>query len=117
MPQSIDLDALAPESVTIHINNQDIVVKPPSTLVLFRIGGLGQKMQNIEKLTDDEVNQLESDLKKQIINCIPELENIELSTPQLLKLVAIISEMGTPAEAKELQERGITASGPKAQSN
>jgi hypothetical protein len=115
MSSTIDLDALVPQPVTIHINNKDIQVQPPSTLNVFRLGSLGQKMQNADQLTTEEMSKLVEGITSEVRACIPELENYNLNTAQLLKLVQIISEMGTPTEAKELEARGIKPSAPKAE--
>lgn len=109
----VDLDALVPPSVTIKFGGEDIEVKPPRTADVLKLGALGQKLQDVGKLSADEVDSLISELTAQIYACIPELNSKPLNTAQLLKLSQIISDMAVPPDVKELDAKGVTPGDPK----
>lgn len=113
MSEVFDLDALVPPSVTVKFNNQEITVAPPKTGDILRLGALGQKMQNINDLNENEADELINKLTEVITKCIPELKDQSLNAQQLLKLVEILSLMAMPPDVKELEERGIGVSDPK----
>jgi hypothetical protein len=113
MTDVIDLNELVPQARYIKIQDKQIEIKPPKLINLLVLGSLGQKMQDVAGLTADEAGQLTDDLTREVKNCVPELDAIELNVQQLLKLVEIISEMGTPSATKELEKRGISPSSPK----
>lgn len=114
MSDVLDLDALVPPQVTIKFGGEEIQVNPPSTIDLLRLGHLGQKLQDAEKLNEEELASAVEGLVKQVQKCIPQLQDKSLNTIQLLKLVEILSAMAVPADAVELQKRGITTDSPKA---
>lgn len=107
MSDIIDLDALMPPSRTIHFADQDIVIQPPKTGDLLRLGTLGQKMQNASDMTPDEADNLVKDMTAVIYKVIPEINEKPLSTAQLLKLFEILAEMGMPQDAPQLKAKGI----------
>lgn len=117
MSDLVDLDALIPEAVTVKFDGAEVQISPPSTEDVIRIGAYGQKLQDADGLSTDEISALVQDLTKQIRKCAPGLSDKELSTAQLLTLVRIVSEMSVPPDAKELEARGITPvnDDPKAQ--
>lgn len=117
MGEVIDFNALVPESVTIKIGDppREVIIKPPSTVKVLKIGYLGQKLQNGVDLKEEEVIALVEELTAEIKSHVPELQDLTLNTAQLLMLVKIINDMGVPEDAKELEKRGISPADPKAQ--
>lgn len=117
MSDIVDLTGLIPEPTTIRIGDpaKEIQVLPPKTSNLLRLGSLGQKMSEASGLSGEELDKLVGEITNEVKKCIPELGDIELNTAQLLKLVEIISAMGMPTEAKELEKRGISSADPKAE--
>lgn len=107
----LDLDALVPQTAKIKFGGKEVEVQPPKTADLLKLGSLGQKVQNIADLPDEQVEQLIDDLTKLIQRIIPELAGTDLNTQQILGLVQLISDMATPPETKELDKRGITPAG------
>ena len=107
MSDTYDLDALAPKSVTIHLNGEDIQVRPPSTAVMLRMGQL-KGLQNADKLSAEELDKLAVVVNEIIVAAIPELEGKDLGAAQQFKLLEIIGDLTTPPDVKELQKRGIT---------
>lgn len=115
MSETLDLDALMPESVTIKYDGQDITLVPPRTRDLLKLGIIGKQLAEPDKLSDAELDELEQRLTNQIGECIPELKGKPLSSTQLLFLMQKIAEMGTPPDSAELKKRGITVDSPKVQ--
>lgn len=113
MSEVLDLDALIPDSVTIKFGGEEIEVLPPKTADVLKLGFLGQKMQDLGDMPDDQVETVLANLTEHVRKCIPQLAGKELNTAQLLKLVEIISAMAVPPDAKELEARGITSDTPK----
>jgi hypothetical protein len=111
--QVLDLDVLTPQPRKIKFGDQEIEIKPPKTVNVLRLGFLGQKMQEPEKLTKDELDTLVNDLTSEVKACVPELADKELSTSQLMALIGLIVEMGMPAESEELKKKGITVESSK----
>lgn len=114
MSDIVDLDVLAPEAVTVKFGGEEIKIQPPKTSHVLKLGPLGQRLDKIEDLTEEETDKLILDLTNHIYKMIPELKDKPLTTSQLLKLIQIISEMTVPPDAKALKARGITADSPKA---
>lgn len=107
----LDLDALVPPTATIKFGGKEIVVQPPKTGDLLRLGSLGKKIEDIADAPTEEVDALIVDLTKLVQKIIPELDGVDLNTQQLLGLVSLIGQMATPPETKELESKGITAAG------
>lgn len=115
MSDVLDLDALIPPSVTIKLDGAEIVIKPPKTGDLLKLGFLGQKLQISDPKNEFDSDKTVDEITEIIRRSIPELANKEINTMQLLKLMQIISEMATPPDAAELEKRGLTVDGPKEQ--
>lgn len=113
MSDVLDLDALVPQPAVIRFGGNEIQVAPPKTADLLQLGALGQKLQNVDKLTDEQTEKLVGDLEQLVVRMVPQLANQTLNTSQLLGVVKLISEMSIPPDAKELERQGITPSGGK----
>lgn len=58
------------------------------------LGTLGGKMRKADTMSDEEFEQLEKEMRAEIVRVVPELADIELGPYQLLRLVEILTEMG-----------------------
>ena len=114
MSEILDLDALAPKPATIKFNGSEIQVNAPKTSDLLRLGSLGKKLEDVEELSESELDGLVDELSAVVTKIIPELASANLNSRQLLGLVKLISDMAIPPESKELEEQGITPVGGKA---
>lgn len=113
MNKTVDLDALLPEPATIRFGGADIEVRPPKTGQVLRLGKLGEKMQDVDKLSEAEVDKLVTEVTTLLSEIIPELTGKDLSTQQLLALLQLVGSMSVPPDAEELKAKGISSSDPK----
>lgn len=109
----IDLDALAPKPRKLKFGGNVIELQPPKTRNVLRLGFLGQKMTDMDSLTNEQTDQLIADLEAEIKEVVPELKDAQLNASQLMELLTVIVEMGMPNQADELKKRGITVDSQK----
>lgn len=109
----IDLDALAPKPRKLKFGGNTFELLPPKTRHVLRLGFLGQKMQDMDSLTNEQTDQLIADLEAEIKEVVPELKEASLNASQLMELLTVIVEMGMPNQADELKKRGITVDSQK----
>lgn len=98
MSDIIDLDALVPEARKIKIGGKVIDVPPPKTVHILKLGQLGQKLDMAADMETSELEVVVSKLQDLICEVIPDLVGIELTTSQLMSLIAILGEMSTPKD-------------------
>lgn len=111
-PNLLDLEALAPQSASIKLPNGQIVsVRPPRLKDTLKLSILGQQMKDVNMLNDEQLTVLDADIDKALVDMIPELSGIELSTPQKLGVITLLAEMGVPASTKDLKQQGIEVTG------
>jgi hypothetical protein len=109
----IDLDALAPKPAKIKFGGKTIEVQPPKVRHVLRLGFLGQKMQDLADLTDEQADQLIADLENEIKQVIPELAEASFNASQLMELLTLVVSMGMPDQAETLKAKGITVDSQK----
>jgi hypothetical protein len=108
----IDLDALAPKSLVIRLSGRDIIIEPPTTVQLLKLGTLANAMSNVKGKTDEEVGNMVSEIWALLRTISKDLPEKELTLGQIKMLVAAISDAAIPPDAKELQKHGITSDTP-----
>lgn len=109
----LDIDSLAPKDREITFGGEKISVKPPQTVSVVRLGMLSPKMLSADLLELNELEQLVLDLRTEVDRSIPEIAGKPLATEQLMALVDLIIDMGTPKDVKALKKKGITVSSSK----
>ena len=109
----LDIDALAPKDRDITFGGKKIAVKPPQTVTVIRLGMLAPKMLSADMLELKELEKLVDDLRTEVNRSIPELKGKPLSTEQLMALVDLLIDMGTPQDVKALKEKGVTVASSK----
>lgn len=115
MTDVIDLDALQPKAAIVKFGGKEITLNPPKTGDVLKLGAAAQKLQNVDELTSEEVDEAFDDIRRHIAHIIPDLAGEQLNMQQILVLIKAISDMAIPPDAKELAARGITVdSDPKA---
>lgn len=111
----LDLDTLSADKKRVKINGQGIEIAPPALedlIDLAKLGGKLQKIQGTGQATDpEEMIQLMDDLKSGLVNLVPELKDHKLNLEQLLALIDLLVSSAQPADAKELEKRGIKLDG------
>lgn len=108
MSKVIDLDALIPQKRVIKYENEEIVIPPPKTGALLKLGVLSQRMTGIEDLKDDQLQQAVNDLTEQVYVMIPALQGRSLNLAQLQTLIQVLSDMSVPKDIEALKKQGIT---------
>lgn len=109
----IDLDALQPQPVTLTFKGKTLTVNPPKTGDVLRLNTVARKINDLQGLLDEEIENILQNVQAKIAAVIPELKDENLNTAQLLLVIKIINEMALPPDAKELKKRGITVDNPK----
>lgn len=115
MNEIVDLDDLVPPSVTIKLDGVDIEIPPPTTVNLLQLAAYSQAMaaEKIDKLSEAELAAAVDQLTQQIYKMVPAINGKPLNLSQLQKLVEILTRMGMPKEAEELEAKGISPATPK----
>lgn len=113
----IDLDAIAPKSAKLKVGGQFIEVPAPKTGDVLALGSLGQKLQELDKLSNVETEELVDALTALLFKIIPglevALEGKQLGTAQFLRVINMVTQMAIPPDVKELDKLGITPLDPK----
>lgn len=111
----LDLDTLSADKKRVRIGGEAIEISPPALedlIDLAKLGGKLQKVQGTGNTADpEEMIQLMDDLKSGLVNLVPELSKHKLNLQQLLALIDLLVESAQPADAKELEKRGIKLDG------
>lgn len=110
----LDLDTLSADKKTVRINGQVLEIAPPALedlIDLAKMGGKLQKFQGGQVENVDEMVAVMDELKAGLVNLVPELKEHKLNLNQLLALIDLLVESAQPADAKELEKRGIKLDG------
>lgn len=108
-PEILDLDDLVPKKCIVKFEELEIEILPPKTAEFLYLGQLAGKMSEVDKMEPAAIDQLVADIEAQIGKLIPQLAGKHFNSAQLTKLMDIITDMGMPADAKELERRKIQA--------
>lgn len=115
MNDILDLNDLAPQARQVKIGEIVYDIDPPDTNDMMRVGVIGQELRDNKDLEPKTQSDLIVELRTIVNRCAPELETARITMQQLLRLLDIILDMGTPAETKELAAKGIEPASPKVQ--
>lgn len=110
----LDLDTLSADKKTVKLNGEVIEIAPPALedlIDLAKMGGKLQKFQGGKVENTDEMIQVMDELKSGLVNLVPELKEHKLNLNQLLALIDLLVDSAQPADAKELEKRGIKLDG------
>lgn len=110
----LDLDTLSADKKTVRINGQVLEIAPPALedlIDLAKMGGKLQKFQGGKVENVDEMVAVMDELKSGLVNLVPELKDHKLNLNQLLALIDLLVESAQPADAAELEKRGIKLDG------
>lgn len=100
MADILDLNNLIPEAVKIKIDEEELELQPPTLRTLMAINKLSLKASD-EETPADMVDQIQNDLKAELVRICPGLDKHELNTNQLLALATKVAEMSQPQKGGE----------------
>lgn len=101
-----EIDALDPQPSYIGINGTQYAVSAPSLSVFIRLQREFARMQSVDDLTDEQLDEVEAKIMAGIKKCIPSL-NFDLNAAQIMEIGVKILSLGTPQLGEELKKRGI----------
>lgn len=110
----LDLDTLSASKKTVKIGGKVIEINPPALedlIDLAKLGGKLQKYQGGQVADAEELGAVMDELKGGITKLVPELSEHKLNLDQLLALIDLLVDSAQPADAKELEKRGIKLDG------
>lgn len=111
----LDLDTLSQAKKRVKISGQIIEFEPPSLEQLIDLAKLGSKLQKFQNMGEnvdvENMSDVMDSLRDGLTNIVPELKEYKLNMQQLLALIDLFVESAQPADAKELEKRGIKLDG------
>lgn len=111
----LDLDTLSQAKKRVKISGQIIEFEPPSLEQLIDLAKLGSKLQKFQNMGEnvdvENMSDVMDSLRDGLTNIVPELKEHKLNMQQLLALIDLFVESAQPADAKELEKRGIKLDG------
>lgn len=92
----VNIDALAPENITIKYSGQSITISQPSTVDILKLGKYQTKLANFEDLEDSEIESYTKIVTDILQRLIPELAGRQLTLQTLLRIPSLIIDATTP---------------------
>lgn len=106
----LDLDVLVGGFKRVKLNGNIIRVFPPDLTQLFTLTKLSQGLKKAKSMNDQEAMEAYLELKKGIVELIPDLENQTFTMDQLFKILELVVQMAIPANLKAMEAKGIKLS-------
>lgn len=110
----LDLDTLSQSKKRVKISGQVIEFDPPALEDLIEVAKLGGELQKLQTQQKDGsvdaefMGEVMDKLKNGLANIVPELKDHKLNINQLMALINLFVESAQPADAKELEKRGVS---------
>ena len=110
----LDLDTLSQTKKRVKIAGQVIEFDPPALEDLIEVAKLGGELQKLQSQQQDGsvdagfMGEVMDKLKNGLANIVPELKEHKLNINQLMALINLFVESAQPADAKELEKRGVS---------
>jgi hypothetical protein len=110
----LDLDTLSQSKKRVKIAGQVIEFDPPALEDLIEVAKLGGELQKLQAQQADGsvdaefMGNVMDKLKNGLANIVPELKEHKLNINQLMALINLFVESAQPADAKELEKRGVS---------
>lgn len=110
----LDLDTLSQSKKRVKIGGQVIEFDPPALEDLIEVAKLGGELQKLQSqqtdgtLDADTMGTVMDKLKNGLANIVPELKDHKLNINQLMALINLFVDSAQPADAKELEKRGVS---------
>jgi hypothetical protein len=105
----LDLDALEPEAKKVKLNGRIVEVYAPKFKTILTIMKMSQ---GLTADGDSDQSQIIIDLRTALLPVMPALadEDMDLSMEQLMSLLNFVMTIATPADTKELTDKGYSPS-------
>jgi len=112
---SLNIDELKPKAFKINLGGEETDCNPPKMSHLFMINKIGSVFKDPEKATKDQIFEADQYFTELISDLIPELKGADIDIQYKLDVLTQITEHITPADNKELVEKGVSfdSSSPK----
>lgn len=110
----LDLDTLSQTKKRVKIAGQVIEFDPPALEDLIEVAKLGGELQKLQgqqaagTVDAEFMGDVMDKLKKGLTGIVPELKDHKLNIQQLIALINLFVESAQPADAKELEKRGVS---------
>jgi hypothetical protein len=113
LDNSVDLDLETLVGVKKNVKMPDgkiIAIAAPDLLDLLKMSKLGQQMQDLDKLSEEETVEVFNTLKSTFVDLIPELQPYRdtLNFQQVLAVLNLVVKLAMPSDLSELEKQGIT---------
>lgn len=114
---ALNMDELKPKKFKITLGDQETECNPPRMAHLFMINKIGSVFRDPDKATKEQIIEADQYFSDIIAELIPELNGEDISVQYKLDVLTQITENITPADNKELTEKGVTfdSQSPKAE--
>lgn len=110
----LDLDTLSQTKKRVKIAGQVIEFDPPALEDLIEVAKLGGELQKLQgqqaagTVDAEFMGDVMDKLKNGLTGIVPELKDHKLNIQQLIALINLFVESAQPADAKELEKRGVS---------
>lgn len=110
----LDLDTLSQSKKRVKINGEVIEFDPPALEDLIEVAKLGGQLQKLQgqqaagEIDAEFMGDVMDKLKNGLSGIVPELKDHKLNIEQLMALINLFVESAQPADAKELEKRGVS---------
>lgn len=114
---SLNIDELKPKKFMITLGGQETECNPPKMSHLFMINKIGTVFRDPEKATKEQIVEADQYFSELVTDLVPELKGEDIDIQYKLDVLTQITERITPADNKELAEKGVSfdSTSPKAE--
>jgi len=105
---SLNIDELKPKKFTITLGSGTTECSPPKMSHLFIINKIGSVFRDPEKATSEQINEADASFSKLVTDLVPELNGQDIDVQYKLDVLTQITDHITPADNKELVEKGVS---------
>lgn len=104
---ALTIDDLKPKSFKIHIKGVELTCKPARFSDALALAKIGNAFQEPDKLTSQDMKNLEAELDDIVVGLVPDLKDIPLDIDSMIEFIEQVMSHTSPAENKELADKGV----------
>ena len=114
---ALNIDELKPKAFKITLAGQETDCNPPRMSHLFMINKIGSVFRDPDKATKEQILEADQYFSEIVADLVPELKGEDIDIQFKLDVLTQITERITPADNKELAEKGVSfdSTSPKAE--